>query len=70
MTDLAVVPQPGDPHARPGINTRADFDLWLDGFDTGTATVLRTLADVPADKLPAVVASLNAERAVTALARG
>lgn len=43
------------------IRTRADFDLWLDGYDTGAATVLRTLADVPADKLSAVVASL-AER--------
>ncbi|MEU0078412.1 hypothetical protein ABZY58_10995 [Micromonospora tulbaghiae] len=58
MTDLAAV-QPADPHTRPGINTRADFDLWLDGFDSGAATVLRTLADAPADKLPAVVAALN-----------
>lgn len=41
------------------INTAAELDLWLDGFDSGRATTLRTLADltrsVPPERLAAVI---------------
>ncbi|WP_146605748.1 hypothetical protein [Micromonospora craterilacus] len=47
----------------PKIETRADLDLWLDGFASGTATTLRTLAFVPDAMLPAVVAAMASEAA-------
>lgn len=46
---------------KPTIRTRADLDLWLDGWDAGTAATLRTLAAIPADMLPAVVARWTAD---------
>lgn len=59
---LTSVQRPGDYHARPRIHTAADLDLWLDGFDAGAAVTLRTLASMPADKLPAVIAAMIANR--------
>lgn len=47
--------------ARPSIHTSADLGLWLDGWDAGAATTLRSLAAVPADMLPAVVATRAAD---------
>ncbi len=55
------------------IITASDLKLWLDGFDTGRASTLRTLSElarsVPPERLAAVIEHLSTENPVSEVQR-